>query len=128
MKRTPTKRAAPVHSVQATGQTSAKATRDRQALFLVVGIGASAGGIEALISFFDAMPADSAVTTDTAPNLPAVVSTRVIHAAPSAASTARVFKPATSSCQGSAGLEDLSTGGAVAEDAVARLGARPRDG
>ena len=59
MKRTPTKRAAPVHSVQATGQTSAKATGDRQALFPVVGIGASAGGIEALISFFDAMPADS---------------------------------------------------------------------
>ena len=59
MKRTPTKRANPVQSGQDADQTSAEATGDRKVLCPVVGIGASAGGLEALISLFDAMPAES---------------------------------------------------------------------
>lgn len=59
MKRPPTKGTDQVQYGQDSEQTSTKAAESRTGLCPVVGIGASAGGIEALISLFDAMPAES---------------------------------------------------------------------
>ena len=55
----PAKRGAPAIDQSVETQGIAHGTHDKSHGFAVVGIGASAGGLKALISLFEAMPADS---------------------------------------------------------------------